>query len=331
MDRTSIRQAAERLRAAQRVLVVCHIRPDGDAIGSLIGLGLALQAAGKEVQMVCADGVPGSFHHLKGSRQVVGRPSGDFDACCVVDCSDLKRTGGVLDNLPQPDLNIDHHITNLAFAQINLVDPQAVSTTQILASLLPEFGLPVNEAVAAALLTGLVTDTIGFRTQNTTPAALRLAADLMERGANLSELYYRGLVGRSFAAARLWAAGLSRLQKDDRIAWCTLTREDRKAAGYPGKDDADLINILSSIEGIDIAIVIVEQSRSRVKVSWRAQPGIDVAQIALRFGGGGHPAAAGAELNLPIDEAVPLILEATQEALPQPEALPDGQAEITII
>ncbi len=328
MDSKSIRQAAERLDAAQRVLVVCHLRPDGDAIGSLLGLGLALQAAGKTVQLVCPDGVPGNFRHLEGSRQVVERASGGFDAICVVDCSDMRRTGGVLENYPEADINIDHHITNLNFAAINLVDAHAVSTTQILAKLLPEFGLPVTQAVAAALLTGLVTDTIGFRTPNTTPEALRLAAELMEHGANLAELYQRGLVGRSFAATRMWAAGLTRLERQGRIAWSTLTRQDREAAGYHGKDDADLINILSAIEDIEVAIVIVEQSHSRVKVSWRARPGIDVAQVALQFGGGGHPAAAGAEIKLPLADAIPLILQATQEALPQPAVIESLRPEV---
>lgn len=321
MDSTSIRQAVDRLKAAQRVMVVCHLRPDGDAIGSLLGLGLAIQAAGKAVQFVCSDGVPGNFRHLEGSREVVERATGRFDAICVVDCSDMRRTGGVLENYPQPDINIDHHITNQNFAAINLVDAHAVSTTEILSRLLPEFGLPITQAVAAALLTGLVTDTIGFRTPNTTPEALRLAAELMEHGANLAELYQRGLVGRSFAATRMWAAGLSRLEREGRIAWSILTRQDREAAGYHGKDDADLINVLSAIEDIEVAIVIIEQSHSRVKVSWRARPGIDVAQVALQFGGGGHPAAAGAEIKLSLADAVPLILQATQEALSQPAAL----------
>jgi phosphoesterase RecJ-like protein len=241
----------------------------------------------------------------------------------------MRRTGGVLENYPQPDINIDHHITNLGFARINLVDAQAVSTTQILARLLPELGLPMNKAVAAALLTGLVTDTIGFRTQNTTPSALRLAAELMEHGADLAELYQRGLVGRSFAATRLWAAGLASLQKEGRIAWTSLTRQDRELAGYHGRDDADLINVLSAIEDIEIAIVIVEQSHSRVKVSWRARPGIDIAQVALQFGGGGHPAAAGAEINLSLAEAIPLVLEATQEALSRPADLLPVRTELT--
>lgn len=318
MDKMSVRQASQCLGAAQRILVICHIRPDGDAIGSLLGLGLALQAAGKSVQMVCADGVPASLRHLDGSQQIIDQPKGEFDAICVVDCSDLKRTGNVLDGHPQPDINIDHHITNLEFARINLIDAEAVSTTQILADMLPELGLPITESVASALLNGLVTDTIGFRTPNVTPFTLRLAAELMEKGANLPELYFRSLVGRSFEAARLWGAGLSQLQKEGRVVWCALTRADRKAAGYPGKDDADLVNVLSAIEDTEIAIVIVEQNASKVKVSWRSQGNIDVAQVAMQFGGGGHPAAAGAEIQLPMQEAIPMILEATQSALAQP-------------
>jgi phosphoesterase RecJ-like protein len=308
-------EIGKRIRAANRILVVSHIRPDGDAIGSLLGLGLSLQQAGKEVQMVLSDGVPQNFRHLEGSRLVRQQPEGDFDLVCVVDCSDLKRTGSALRERGEPDINIDHHITNLQYGRINLVDPQAVATAEILVDLLTELGLPFDRRCADALLTGLITDTLGFRTTNMTPKALRQAARLMELGADLPGLYHRSLVRRSYEAARFWGTGLSSLERSDRLAWTTLTMKDRKAVGYPGKDDADLVNILSSLEDIDIAVIFVEQPSGQVKVSWRAQPGFDVSQIALQFGGGGHPAAAGAEIPGSIESVRPTVLKETQRLL----------------
>ena len=315
MNDALIQEIAHRIQVAQRILVVSHIRPDGDAVGSLVGLGLALREAGKDIQMVLTDGVPASFRHLEGSKQVRNRPEGRFDFICTVDCSDLNRTGGALNGYPQPDLNIDHHITNLEYARINLVEPSAVATAEMLAELLPAVKLPLNQPVSAALLTGIITDTIGFRTSNVTPKALRIAADLMELGANLPEIYRRGLVDRSFEAIQLWGAGLENLNREGGLVWTTLTLADRRAIGYPGRDDADLINVLSSIEDADIAVIFVEQPKNKVKVSWRAQPGIDVSLVALSFGGGGHPSASGAEIEGRLDEVRSAVIQATHALL----------------
>lgn len=295
---------------AHRILVTSHIRPDGDAIGSLLGLGLALQQAGKQVSMVLSDGVPSSFHHLTGSEQVIRSSESIFDLTVAVDCSDLGRTGNALGERPV-DLNIDHHITNLKFGKVNFIDAEAVATSAILAEQLTGWGLAITKPVADALLTGLISDTIGFRTSNMTPKAMRLAADLMEAGANLSELYHQALVQRSLNAVRYWGQGLSRLQKKKRMVWTTLTLEDRKVASYPGNDDADLNNILSTIVGFDVAVLFVEQKGDRVKVSWRAQPGFDVSKTALGFGGGGHPAAAGADIQGKIETVQEQVLAAT--------------------
>jgi len=188
MDDAINKAICVRFNTAQRILIMSHIRPDGDAIGSVLGLGLALQQAGKIVRMALADGVPSNFRYLVGSDQIVRKPDGSFDLVVVVDCSDPERVGGSL-NGHKPDINIDHHITNLNYATLNLVDPEAVATAAVLTRHLPDWGLSITPEVANALLTGLVSDTLGFRTANTTPYSLRQAADLMEQGAALSDLY----------------------------------------------------------------------------------------------------------------------------------------------
>lgn len=307
-------QIRELLTHAHRILVVSHVRPDGDAVGSLLGLGLALQAADKQVQMVLADGVPRNFRYLPGSNQVERRASGEFDCTAILDCSDLERTGGVLADRPA-DLCIDHHITNLNFAKINCVYPAAVSTSSILAEHLDDWGLPITQPVAAALLTGIISDTLGFRTSNMTPDALRQAATLMELGADLPKLYNLALVGRSFESIRYWGQGMQRIQREGSLVWTALTLEDRKMATYPGNDDADLVNLLSTIDDSDIVVMFVEQNGNRVKVSWRARPGWDVSKIALQFGGGGHPAAAGAEISGNLAEVQEQVLQVTRAAL----------------
>ncbi len=305
-----------RLASAQNILIASHVRPDGDAIGSLLGLGLALQAAGKSVQMVLADGVSSSFRHLQGASQVRTKIESAFDTFITVDCADFKRTGKPFESAGQPDINIDHHITNEMFGKLNLIEGKEVATCAILTKHLPGWGCEITKPIAEALLTGIITDTLGFRTSNVTSDALRQAATLMDTGADMTALYMRGLVSRSYEAARYWGGGLSSLERQDGIVVGTLTLADRKAAGYSGSDDADLINIISAIDGFKVGMIFVEQPRNRVKISWRAlEPGIDVSPVATRFGGGGHAAAAGADVEGPLEEIKKNVIKSTKEML----------------
>lgn len=313
------RKIKERIQAAQSVLVTSHIRPDGDAIGSCLGLTLALLDAGKQVQAVLSDGLPASFKHLPGSELIKTRATGECDLIISVDCSDLKRVGKALDGYRTPDIVIDHHATNDAFGTLNLIEPMAAATASVLTRHMHTWGLSLTTPVAANLLTGLVTDTLGFRTSNTTPEVLRQAAHLLEIGADMSTLYYRSLVRRTFPAAKYWGAGLSRLERRDGIVWTAMTIADRKASGYSGNDDADLISVISSIDDADVAIIFTEQTKRKTKVSWRGlKPDVDVASIACQFGGGGHKAASGAEISGGLDEVRERVLNTTREALQLP-------------
>jgi phosphoesterase RecJ-like protein len=315
MDKLLIGNIGEAIFEAQKYLVVTHIRPDGDALGSLIGLGLMLGQRGKPVQMVCLDGIPANYRFLTGADLVAKKVGGEPGLILTVDCSELGRIGSGLQGLPQPDINIDHHQTNLNFARLNLVEPAAVSTTEILARCLDIWGYSIQPEIAAAFLTGMITDTLGFRTANVTPDTLRMAACFMEAGANLADIYLRTLVQRSYPAAKLWGSGLSKLEREGPLIWTSLTMADRRLVGYPGKDDADLINILSTIDEADVYIIFVEQPHGSVKVSWRARPGLDISRVALRFGGGGHPAASGAEIIGDLVDIQQQVLEATRQIL----------------
>ncbi len=316
MDKTLIGAIKERLAAANKIVIASHVRPDGDAIGSLLALGLALQNVGKSVQMVLVDGVPASFKHLEGSELVKKEPNGDHDTFITVDCADFRRVGKAFEKYSQPDVNIDHHVTNEKFGKLNLIEADEVATSSILTNHLPEWGLDITKPIAAALLTGIVTDTLGFRTSNTTPESLRQAALLMETGVDMPDLYMRALVKRSFSAAKYWGAGLSSLESRNGIVWGTLTLVDRKATGYGGNDDADLINMISAIDNNKVGMVFVEQSDNHVKISWRAlEPGIDVSPVAKYFKGGGHAAAAGADIEGGLNEVQPEVLKITREML----------------
>ncbi len=316
LAKADIDTARRMIADARWVGVISHERPDGDAVGSLLGLSLALAQAGKQVAPVLVDGLPTRYRFLPGSAEILRQFPSGVDLLVSVDCSDLDRLGFSGGQKPrQPDINIDHHPTNTQFARVNLVDEQAAATAGLLVTLLPQLGLQVDSPVASNLLAGIVTDTIGFRVPGVSSGLLRQAADLMDLGAPLAEIYEQTLNRHSLTAARLWGLGLARLQRDGKMLWSTLTLEDRAQAGYAGNDDADLINLLMTIDGADITLVFVEQPEGKVKVSWRARAGLDVARVAASFGGGGHELAAGALLSGPTPEVIERVLQATRPAL----------------
>jgi phosphoesterase RecJ-like protein len=313
---SEIAAARQRIANARWIGVISHERPDGDAVGSLLALSLALARAGKQVAPVLGDGLPGRYRFLPGSAEVLRQFPPGIDLLISVDCSDRDRLGIAPERLPRtPDINIDHHPTNTRFATVNLVDDQAPATAGLLVALLPELGLEIDSPVASNLLAGIVTDTIGFRVPGVTSGLLRQAGDLMDLGAPLAEIYEQTLNRHSLAAARFWGLGLERLEREERLLYTTLTLEDRARAGYPGSDDADLINLLMTIDGADITLVFVEQPEGKLKVSWRARAGLDVSRVAASFGGGGHELAAGAMLIGPTPEVIERVLAATRAAL----------------
>lgn len=266
--------------------------------------------------MVLADGVPSALRFLPGSDQITNHANGDYDLVIVVDSSNRERVGAPLNGIEIIDLNIDHHPDNSFFGVINLVDQEAVSTTQILYGLMQEFDLEITPVIASDLLTGLITDTIGFKTDNMQPDVLRLAADLFENGADLPNLYHHAVSEKTFEAARYMGTGLSQLSRQDGLVWTVLTMENRKFANYPGRDDADLVNILSAIDSADVALIFIEQDAKQVKVSWRTRsPEIDVSKVAHQFGGGGHRAAAGAMISGSLEQVQAEVVKKTQSLI----------------
>ena len=317
--RSEFQRVGELIDAAENIALISHERPDGDAVGSLLGMSVSLQLSGKRAVPVLADGVPGRFRFLPAWQTVQTRLPEAWDLLICVDAGDLRRMGldpGVFVRLP--DINIDHHPTNSNYAQVNIVDSAAAASAELVHDLILALGLPMDLDVATCLLAGLVNDTIGFRTTNVTPRVLRMAADLLERGAPLARIYELSLSQRSFDAARYWGSGLSSLERDGGLIWASLSLEDRLRAGYPGPDDADLVDLLTTIEGAEIVVILVEQLGGRIKVSWRCKAGLDVSGLAAMFGGGGHRPAAGAVIEGSLDDVKARVLGATRQLLHNP-------------
>ena len=308
------KKIAEKFENSDRVLIVSHVRPDADAAGSVLGLGLALEKAGKKVQMVLVDGAE-KFQYLPGSERIIRSPQGEMDLIIIVDCSDPDRVGGVLADYGQPSLVVDHHKTNLQFGKINVVESDQVATAAILFDHMPNWGLSIDQDVASCLLSGIVGDTIGFRTPNVDSEVMRRVGALMDVGADLAYIYREELVLKSYKAMRYWGAGLNRLQYKDGLVWTSLTLADRQIIGYAGNDDADLVNVLSSVNEAEIALIFIEQPQNMVKVSWRTIPGMDVSGLAFEFGGGGHAAAAGADIEGTLEDVMEKVFKETRKYL----------------
>jgi bifunctional oligoribonuclease and PAP phosphatase NrnA len=307
-------QIHDKIKQAERIAVAAHIRPDGDAIGSVLGLGLALKEQGKTVQFVFPDSIPTRFQFLPGADCITKKLEVPIDLAILVDCADLERSGGVFGERVV-DINIDHHKTNTNFACLNLIDPFAAATAEILTKHLPEWGLFLSKSVADALLTGVVTDSQGFATSNTTSATLRFAGVLVDAGAALASIYAKVVTEKDFHSARLWGLGLSKLKQEGGVVWTSITQADRKETNYQGNDDADLVNLMATITEAKVCLLFNEQQNGHTKISWRSKPEIDISILAEEFGGGGHRSAAGAEIKDTLNRTQTSVLDRTKKYL----------------
>ena len=322
--------AVEFIQQADRILLICHVSPDGDAIGSLLGLGMGLLALGKQMTLACESSVPSKFNFLPNCDSIVNAIDADrFDLVIGLDSSDIARLGSIYDAdrlAGIPLLNMDHHVTNLRFGDVNLVDTQAASTAEVVLALLDRLGVSLQgdgAAIATSLLTGIVTDTLGFRTSNVTPQVMRAAMRLMEAGASLSEVMHYAFHQRPLAELYMLACGLNRMQVEDGVAWSEIKLADhrecgaRQNSGYGGGKigDADLVSVLVHTREVHISAVFTERENEQVEISFRADPGFDVAQLALALGGGGHPAASGCTVEGTLEAAKASVLPMLRTAL----------------
>jgi phosphoesterase RecJ-like protein len=307
------------LQACRRPLLICHLAPDGDALGSLLGLKDLLEDQGKEAVAAVQDGVPEAFRFLPGWEAVRHEARDEaLDLIVALDASDLQRLGSVYEAQHHgriPLLNIDHHVTNTLFGTINLVDSQATSTAEIVVRLAAAMDWPLRETSAQCLLAGVVADTLCFRTSNVSASTLELAQSLMQAGASLYTINEHLFNRRSAASICLWGKALARMRLRERIIWTTIPLAARAECDGVAQSDTGLANHLVSAIEADVAAVLSEQPEGRVDVGLRAGPGFDVAQVALALGGGGHAQAAGCTLQMSLADAEETVVAALRRSL----------------
>ncbi len=319
---TALAAAARLLRERQPSLVVIHPNPDLDAIGALLAMGQALATLGQERLLASPDPIPAELQILPGLDEVLIAPTSlpPLELVVTIEITGLDRLGALAQPLAErldrvPVLNIDHHLTNRLFGTVNLVDPSAAAVCELLPDLLRALDVPVTPAIATCLLTGLIADTRSFRTPSTTARTLRVAADLIETGVPFAAITDRVHRTRSACALRLWGEALQAVRCEDGIVWSSLTPAMVAASGASYEAADGLVEFLADTREARVAVLFKDQGDGTVRVSLRSDGRVNVAEVARRFDGGGHPGAAGCTLAGPLAEVERQVLGYLREYL----------------
>lgn len=290
------------IRRAKTICVVGHIRPDGDCIGSQVGLALALQNFGKQVTVWNQDLVPQKLRFMVPNGLVRKPESGQkFDLVIATDCASFERLGTVGKAIEQHRdfINIDHHESNTRYAKLNWVSARVPATGELIYELIKHAGWPVTPAIADCLFTAISTDTGSFGYPSTTPGTYHVAADLVRHGANLARVCNEVYQSYPMSRAKLLRHVFNnfRTTHDDQIAWFWLRKRDYARTGADTNDSEGLIDHIRDIEPVIVACVFEEVEPELTRISLRSKSDrVNVNEIAGKFGGGGHAAAAGARV-----------------------------------
>lgn len=319
----SFETIAEALQNHDRFVILSHVRPDGDAIGSTIIIGAALEAMGKTVTYLNEDGVPDSLAFMAGSEKIQ-QASGellDVEVAIAVDCATKPRLGeNSLKSAENAKLwiNIDHHKSNPAYGDLNLIDAGSPATGQILYQFITSQNLPFTDEMRDAIYVAVSTDTGSFQYRGTTAETYEMAADLVRRGVDTGKINELTYDNHPYRRVELTRELLNTLQRSDdgKIADWQLTADVKKKLSLKPDDSEDLINIIRAINGVQVAVFFEELLDSSIRVSIRAKAdSIDASEVAQSFGGGGHTSAAGIRMDGTIAEAREQVLTAIANAL----------------
>ncbi len=295
------------LKSCRRALVASHVNPDGDAIGSLIAMGLTLKSLGKEVTMYNESPIPAVYQFLPAIDRIVSRVAdfSAYDTAVILDCGNLDRVGeaGSAIGAIGTVVNIDHHVTNNGFGDLQYVDTEACASAELVYRLIHELGVTISEAMAWSLYTGILTDTGSFRFSNTNRAAFAISEEMLTIGVDpwMVAQYVYGTYSLGRIKLLNLALDTIELAHDGKVSLMTVTRKMLEKTGTRPEDADGLINYARGIEDVRLAVLIQQNGNGGpaangngpYHVSLRSDGSVDVAAIAAAFGGGGHASAAG--------------------------------------
>jgi phosphoesterase RecJ-like protein len=308
----TLEQIADVIKKQKEIALVSHIIPDGDAIGSALALGLALQNLGQKVQILNPDGVPKIYTFLPGSDLLSTKFTIIPKTIILLDCSDIDRIGPLKYSLSKEDqiINIDHHISNTFFGSLNFVDTSASATGEVVYKLIKHLDTEITSEIATCLYTAIVTDTGSFQYENTTDETHLIASKLLSLGTDLSVIRRFLWESVPLKSIQLLAETLKTLEIgcQGKIAWISLPFETYHQYGVNAEYIEGLVNYPKSIEGVEIGIFFKEIEPGKIKISLRSKTKIDVNKLAQKFGGGGHKRAAGCILETPLRNAIDTVV-----------------------
>lgn len=312
-----LQQVLQAIEKRKSFLVTSHARPDGDAIGSALGLGLLLRKMGKHAEVVMGDTVPVIYKPLPCAETIIhaSQVNGHYDAAIILECDSLQRTR--LQGLEKQFLiNIDHHASSKPFANVNWIDPCACAVAEMVFRMAREARVKITPEIATCLYTAVLTDTGSFCYSPTNAHTFELARQLVEHGADPARIAQNVYFSSPASKMRLLGAALSNLQREGAVAWMWVTRDDMERCGALDEDSEGLVNYALGIAGVEVAAFFREVANERVRVSIRSKGAVNVAEIAAEFGGGGHECAAGFSTEGPLPAATELVLRELHGRMP---------------
>jgi bifunctional oligoribonuclease and PAP phosphatase NrnA len=312
-----LKEVLQHIEQRNRFVLTSHARPDGDAIGSALACAQILRLLGKQAEVVLHDPVPRIYQPLPFADRVVqaDRVNGNYEAAILLECDSIQRTR--LAGLEKHFLiNIDHHTSGRPFAHVNWIDPRATATAELVYRLAREAGVKVSPEIATCLYTALMTDTGSFMFKGTNEQTFALARELVMAGADPAQCAQNIYFAHSTAKMRLLGAALSNLHREGPLAWIWITREQMECSHAKEEDCEGIVNYALSIQDVEVALFFREMPDGRYRVSLRSKGKLNVADIAERFGGGGHECASGCSIDGPLAIAVPRILQEIRPEAP---------------
>lgn len=320
MSENAVAAVAAQIKKCNRAAIFCHARPDGDALGSGLALCLAMRAAGKDVCFVCEDAPPEKFFFLPEMKEVsTSLPEGEYDAFIAVDCADIARMGTfghVFSKFRGETVNIDHHVSNKGYAKHNCVQVCS-ATCEVMPSVLDAAGLEITTAVANLLMLGLVTDSGSFAHADVTAHTFEVAARLRGAGADVKEINYQMFSRQKKERALLFQRAVANLRfaLDDKLAFIFVSNDALEETGAARSMTEGFVDYPLSIDGVEVAIAIMEMKKGQYKASLRSKGTADVNAIAGTFGGGGHILASGCMLFGDYEEVIDRLTYAVYQHL----------------
>jgi phosphoesterase RecJ-like protein len=312
----SMQAVLTHLQGCERFLVCSHSRPDGDAVGSMLAMGMVLRQIGKRVDIVAADRVPAVYRNLPGAHEIrhVMRVHGPYDAVILLECDGFERTRlRGLERMFQ--INIDHHASGREFGELNWIDRDACSVGELVYRLAKAAGCTVTPEMATCIYTTLLTDTGGFCYGGIHANTFALAGELVEAGANPVQIARDVYFANPFSKMLLLGKALSNLERDGALAWLWVTHEDMVSVSAVEEDCEGVVNYALSTAGVEAAVFLRELPEGRIRLSLRGKGRVNVAAISQQLGGGGHENAAGCTLDGPMGRATEEILAALRLAM----------------